>query len=318
MQYAYASRSRGSLPVGLRIAAGAALLAAIVLVAPSSARADAKSYLPPAVGGFRLTKPAVGFTPANLENHIDGGAEAVKKYDFRLCAYGEYAPGGRGGQLLTVDIYQMGSPLDAFGYYSSQRPERGTYLKIGAEGYREPTDLNFWKGACYVKLTITASNAPPAFQQAMTQIANAIAAKLPGPSGTPALLGLLPPGFAPHTDKYVRSSVFAQNFLNNAAVARYPGSGPQAELFIAALPNPAAAKMAFSRYQAFIAQPSGLAVGTKPTPLKGIGDTAVAVHSRFSGFHVAAVKGKYVIAVRKAKDAASALAIVKAAVARAK
>jgi len=306
---------RSCVPVA---SAATCLLLAGSLCAPIRARADAKSALPPAVGSFKTTKAGVvTYTPATLENHIDGEAEAVKRYNFQQCAYAEYAPGGVGNQLITVDIYQMGSPTDAYGYYTSQRNASAKVLHIGAEGYQEPTALNFWKGPYYVKIAITASNPAP-FQSGMTNIANAVAAKLTGPTTIPAIANLLPPGYTPRTEQYRRSDIAAQSYIRNGMVARYPSAGPQAELFVAVYPSPAAAKDAFGKYQAYLSKPANLAVGAQPTPVKGLGESAVAAKTKFTGEVVAVLKGKYLIAVRKAKDVASAQTLVKAAITRAK
>ena len=212
----------------------------------------------------------------------------------------------------------MGSPLDAFGYYAGQRNAHAKYLKIGAEAYQEKTALNFWKGAYYVRIAITASTPTPAYQQALPQIAQAVAAKLSGPTAPPAMLGLLPPGFAPKTDKYQRSDLAGQVFLKNGVVAKYPSAGSMAELFIMQAASPAACKDAFMKYKTYLSEPKTLAVGAKVSPVPGLGEQAIEVKTKFSGEVLAAMKGKYLIAIRKAKDKTAAAVIVKAAVARAK
>jgi hypothetical protein len=186
----------------------------------------------------------------------------------------------------------------------------------GAHGYQEPTALNFWKGPYYVKVTITAAN-PAAFQPAMPKIAAAVSAKLTGSTTVPSIVQLLPPGYAPRTEQYRRSDIAAQSYIRNGVLARYPSAGPQAELFIAIFPTPAAAKDAFGKYQKYLTDPKMMAVGAKPAALKGIGDGAIGVKSKFTGEVVAATKGKYLIGVRKAKDQAAAQALAKTAVAHA-
>ena len=69
----------------------------------------------------------------------------------------------KGTQLITVDIYEMGSPLDAYGYYSYQLSPSARsvrYVNVGAQGYQTRDGLNFWKGPYYVNVIITAANAP--------------------------------------------------------------------------------------------------------------------------------------------------------------
>jgi hypothetical protein len=307
----------------IRLCASALTLAAlgsVLMVAPRSANADAKAALPAAVPPFKMTKPVQVFTPATLENHIDGQAESVKHYQFKQCDYAEYAPNGQGNQLITVDIYEMGSPLDAYGYYSYQlSPSAKTvkYVKVGAEGYQTRDGLNFWKGDYYVNVTITASNPPAVFAASLPKFGQAIAAKLPGAGQAPAMLKLLPPGYTPHSEKYQRTDVAGQAFLKNAVSAAYPAAGPQAELFVAAWPSPLEAKQAYAQYQAYLYKPTTAAAGAKAAPLVGVGDGAIGVKTKFSGVVVAAVKGKYVIGIRKARDMTAAQNLVKAAAAHA-
>ena len=265
-----------------------------------------------------MTKPSVVFNPATLENHIDGEAQAVKYYAFQQCAYGEYAPGGKGNQLITVDVYQFAQPLDAYGYYTTQRNPAAKTVRVGGDGYQETSDLNFWKGPYCVKITITAATPTPAFQQEMSKLASAIAAKLGGSSAVPPIVGLLPPGRAPRSEHYMRSDIAAQSYLKNGILAKYPSAGPQAELFICQYGSPAQAKQVYQQYAAYLTKPTSVAVGAKPAAIKGLGDSAIAVRTRLSGNAVVALKGKDVIAMRRAKDAAAAQAVVKQAVAKAK
>lgn len=285
-----------------------------------SAHADVKAALPPGVGAFKQTTQKT-FSPGTLEDHIDGQAESVKRYDFKQCDYAEYAPGGKGTQLITVDIYEMGSPLDSYGYYSYQlapSASRVKFVKVaGLEAYQTPDSINFWKGPNYVVVTITAANSPANFQAALPGFAQAIAAKLPGAQTPPPVLGLLPPGRIPHSERFQRSDIFAQTFLKNGVVAAYPPAGPKAELFIAQYPSTDAARQAYGQYQAYLSRPLMLAAGAKPTAPAGMGDSAVSVKTKF-GQVVTAVRGKTVAGVRNAVNEPGAESLVKAALARAK
>lgn len=301
---------------GLVIGTLAVVCAGLLTV--QKADADAKSALPPTVDNYKFSKAGIQmFTPATLENHLDGEAEALKRYDFKSCAYAEYAPGGQGNQFITADVFEFGAPIDAYGYYTSQRNARAKIVKIGAEGYQEESDLNFWKGPYYVRLAITATN-KTSFQPELSKLAAAIAAKLSGPTTTPDIVKLLPPGYTPRTEQYRLNDIAAQSYIRNGMVAKYPSAGQQAELFVAIFPSPAAAKEAYDKYSAYLSKPTNIAVGGKVTPLNGVGEKAVSVKSRFTGEVVAALKGKYLIAVRYAADEAKGQALVKAAVARAK
>lgn len=284
-----------------------------------SALADGRGALPAAVAGFKMTKPVQVFNSSTLENHIDGQAESVKRYQFQQCDYAEYAPGGRGNQLITVDLYEMGSPLDAFGYYSFQLSPSARsvkYVPVGAQGYQTRDSLSFWKGSSYVVVTITAANAPASFQSALPKIGQAIAGKLTGSSQKPAMLNLLPPGYTPHSEKYQRSDIAGQRFLVNGVTAAYPSAGTQSELFIASYPSPGGAKQAYQQYASYLNKPLTVAMGAKPAAIKGVGESAMSVRTRFGGQVVTAVKGRYVIGIRKARDAGAAQKLVSSAASR--
>lgn len=302
-------------PGGAICAAGAcALLLAIPTIA---ARADAAAMLAPSAGTFRLVHAPAVYTSANLETHLDGEAEAISRYDFRQDAYGEYAPGGHGSQLVTADVFQMAAPQDAYGLYSSQRNPHAAFQHIGAEGYEEPTALNFWKGPYYVRVAILAANPTAVYRTGMRAIAHAIAAKLPGPTNPPALLNILPPGMAPHSEEYLKANIAAQDYLRNGVTARYPAAGPQAELFVAVFPTAAAARQAYNQFAAYLQRPIDVAPGAKPQRLKGVGEAGIAVRTKFHGQVVAAVRGRSVAGVTRARDAAAAERLVREAVGRA-
>src|SRR5579875_220095 len=283
------------------------------------ARADVRSAIPQAIAGFRLTRPVQVFTPNTLEDHIDGQAQSVKRYLFRQCYYAIYAPGGKGSQVITVDIYQMGSPLDAFGYYSYQLSPSAKmvrFVPIGAQGYLLGGGLSFWKGPYYVNVNIAASNAPASFRTAQIAIARAVAAKLSGTTQMPEMLRMLPAGYVPFSQKYQRRDIAGQRFLQNGVSANYTVAGRYAELFICAYPSPAAAQQAYNQYMSALDKPLMIATGAKVTLLKGLGQGACSVTTRFSGYVVVTHQGRYVVGIDKAVNPTIALKLVREAVAK--
>lgn len=266
-----------------------------------------------------MAKPVQVYTPNTLEDHIDGQAQSVKRYAFQSCYYAIYAPGGNGTQVITVDVYQMATPLDAFGYYSYQLSPSAKmvhFVPIGAQGYLLGGGLSFWKGPYYVNVNIAASNAPPSFHNVQLALARALAAKLPGTTQPPATLRWLPAGYVPNSQKYQRRDIAGQNFLVNGVSATYPGAGSYAELFLCEYPSPSAAQQAYNRYMSTLDKPLLLAMGAKITPVKGLGQGAFLVKTRFSGFVVAAHKGRYVVGITKAANPTVALKLVREAVAK--
>ncbi len=293
----------------------------IALVIAHGARADTKGSLPAGVDNLKLTKPITMYSPSTLESLLDGEAEAIRRYDFKECAHGEYGPNGSGNQLMTADIFLVGSPAAAYGLYSGQRSPRATFLKIGAEGYKEDTALNFWKGPYYVRIAITATN-KAAFQASMPKLAAAIANKLTGTTAVPAIVSTLPAGYTPKSEQYRLADIAAQSYIRNGMVAKYPTAGQQAEMFVAQFPNAAAATDSYGKYSTYLTKPSNVAMGAKIAQLPGYGQKAMTVKTKFTGVVIAAVQGKTLVGIRyiadNPKQQSVALALVKAAIAKAK
>ncbi|HZT41319.1 MAG TPA: DUF6599 family protein [Chthonomonadaceae bacterium] len=280
------------------------------------ARADARSVLPPAsaVKGWKMIGAQRTYNASNLYDLIDGEAQAVLNYSFVSAAHAEYAPAGASKPALTIDVYDMKDPIDAFGLFGSDRLG-GTPVAVGTEGVQMSGGLDFWKGQYVVRTALVQSSL--ADRAAQLAFARAAAARIHGPGGRPVMVAMLPPGYTARTETYERVNVAGQSYIQNAVSARYPSAGPQAELSIAAFGSPAAARQAYTRYQSYITSSSNMALGAHPVALRGVGDSAVAVKSRISGQIVAALKGRYLIVVRRARDPAAAQNLVRAALNRA-
>jgi hypothetical protein len=285
-------------------------LGSFAAFSPRAQAAGPQSVLPPAsaVKGWKQIGSTRLYNSSNLYNLIDGEAEAVLGYAFASEAHAEYAPANSSRPVLTIDVFDMTDPLNAFGLFGSDRIS-GKPIPIGAEGVSiAPSGLNFWKGRYVVRTAIVQVN--PANQKAQLAFAKAAVARIPGQSGPPALIQALPAGRQPHSERYVRANVAGHSFLKNAITARYPKLGQGAELFIAKYPTPAAAKGALEAYRKFERSGTGLA------PVAGLGQSAFKVTDRFAKNVVVAQKGPYVVGAHHVRDAAAALNLVKGALAK--
>lgn len=286
--------------------------AAILIACATAAHADPRTVLPAAsaVKGWKQIGATRVYSTNNLFDLVDGEAEAIKAYSFASCAHAEYAPAASSKPALTMDVYDMTDPLDAFGLFGSDR-RSGKPIAIGAEGISiPPSGLNFWKGRYVVRTAIVQIN--PATQAAQLAFAKAAAAKITGGGGRPATVSALPPGYQPRSENYVRSNVAGQRFISNAVVASYPQYGQGCQLFIAQYPNLAAAANALNQYRAYERSGTGL------KPIAGLGQAAFSVVDRYAKNVVVAQKGKYLIGVHHARDAAAAQNLVRQALAKVK
>lgn len=120
-------------------------------------------------------------------NYIDGGAEVYLAFDFRGVFVRTYrAPSG---DEIVLDIFDMGSPEEAYGVFSCDRqdPEVG----IGQEATFVPGLLRFWQGRYFV--SISSAGEEEKAEKAILELGMDVASLLGPPGELPPLLRILPP-----------------------------------------------------------------------------------------------------------------------------
>lgn len=212
----------------------ALLVAVLVLVAPAAAaqvpaagRARLARLLPePRTAG--ATAEAARFYAADLYRYIDGAAEAYQAYGMVAMVHREYKAGDAD---VTVDIYDMGEPLNAFGIYSTERSPENRFIEMGAEGYVDQNVLNFLQGSFYVKLS--AFSEVRAVEPLMRSFAGQISKRIGGGATLPAMLAILPPANrVAHSEKYVKKAPMGYEFLAPAFTAEYRFAGQRSNLLV--------------------------------------------------------------------------------------
>ena len=121
---------------------------AILSLAASKGEGQTISF--PEMGGWDQPEKPQLYSPETLYEYIDGAADLYLSYEFQELSVADY----RGAQkaAVTVEVYRHSTPTQAFGIYSQERLASAKLLDIGAEGYQEPTVLNFVTGSYYVKI----------------------------------------------------------------------------------------------------------------------------------------------------------------------
>jgi hypothetical protein len=196
--------------------------------------------------GWRSSEPTRFFLPDTLFEYIDGAAESFLGYDFRELAVAQYAREGSACSL-TVEIYDMGGPRNAFGIYGAERYPDSHFISIGTQGYYEEGSLNFFAGRYYVKLMGYDCGADAESQ--LTAIASGIAAGIAGPAGFPPVLSDFPKaGLVANSEKFVRHNYQGLSFLDDGYQASYAVDGREFECFIVECPDGARAEAVTARY----------------------------------------------------------------------
>lgn len=109
---------------------------------------DTVNLLPDAPSQWRQSGETRIFGGLALSDYINGGSEAYYAYGFREVAAQDFEDDS--GARLTVEIYEMDRPENAFGIYSTD--SAGERWQIGADASYGSGLLRFWKGRFFVRI----------------------------------------------------------------------------------------------------------------------------------------------------------------------
>jgi hypothetical protein len=169
-----------------RMTVGFALL--MVMVAAIPVAAQPPEIHVPTPEGWTLVDQEYRYDRDNLWEYINGAAELFLTYNFRELIVADFE---QGDGAISVSVYDMGRPLDAFGVFESEKPAKAEVLKdIGSAAVLQaPYQGLMLKDRFYVKIEAGGGDvSAEALKSALTDVA----AGLPGDNGLPAQLAALP------------------------------------------------------------------------------------------------------------------------------
>jgi len=265
-------------------------------VAGSQAGTSSISSLLPRIAGWTRTEEPELYRPETLYEYIDGAAEAYIGYDFKELVVGQFRTDGSKAQV-TVEIYDMGTPLNAFGIYSVERFPESRFLEIGVQGYIEEGSLNFLAGRYYLKLLCYEGGDKT--EPILKSFAADITGKIKEVGSLPALLRIFPEeGRIVNSEKFVLRNFLGYKFLSNGFSAGYNQGGQEFEAFLIEAKSDADAGSMFAQVIDNFAK-SGRAVEKK----------SYGIHLKDSYLKnvFAAHSGRYICGIIKIKDGSEAL-----------
>lgn len=181
--------------------------------------------------GWSIENAVKTFNPDNLYRHINGEAELFLLYGFKSLETAVHTSKDNPDKSLAVDIYKMGSPLDAFGIYSRYRSPGVPEGKIGSGSFINDSQIMFHKGDYFIQ--ISSSGAVNPKQEEFTACAEAIEKNIPGGSFRPKELKTLNiPNVIPNTETYVSHSVLGYTFFKKGLVANANLDGDYIKIFV--------------------------------------------------------------------------------------
>lgn len=186
--------------------------------AEEQSRVSLESLLPD-MEGLRITETPQTYYPETLFEYINGAAEIYLAYDFKQLLVAQYKKSDS-PDSVTVEIYDMGNPKNAFGIYSAERYPDSQFLPLGTQGYIEEGALNFLVGDYYVKLLCF--DCGDRADKMLITVSKEIANKVGDRGGFPALLDTFPQeGMLSHTEKFILRNVMGYRFLHDGYFASY-------------------------------------------------------------------------------------------------
>ena len=135
-----------------------ALTCALLLAPTVTAFAAGPQGILPSGGtvkGWKQIGAVKTFNSRTIFDLVDGEGDAILAYSFKGCAHGEYGPAKSAQPALTIDVYDMGDALNAYGLFSSSDRNSGKATGLGSEGVKiGQSGLNFWKGRYLVRTAL--------------------------------------------------------------------------------------------------------------------------------------------------------------------
>jgi hypothetical protein len=190
-----------------------------------------KALLPSEASGWKAEPADRVFDRETIFEYIDGAGEVYRAFNMRLLVSRRFHKEGKPD--LIIDFFDMGSPADAFGVFTHDLEGEGAGLGQGSN-YKGGL-LTFWRDRYLVSIFAEGETAET--KAALFALGKPVAAAIGRDGAKPALLAVVPPGFAPESEiRYLHSPVIL-NYHFFAGAENLLGLGPETEAVLAKSPD---------------------------------------------------------------------------------
>jgi hypothetical protein len=245
------------------------------------------------------------YNEKDLYKYINGEAELYYPYGFKALATTVYVRNDNPEVGIVVDIYEMGSPIDAFGIYSRYRDPDEEQVNIGTEGFMNDSQLLFAKDSYFVRLS--PSGTVTLEKTIFLTCAQSVAKRIPGGSSPLKALDILKiPEITPKTETYIAQGVLGYAFFKKGLAADAKLDGNAIRAFVILEDSSESAIRAFEDYKAYL-EKSGAEFSVKTD---GAVSSMVARDPLYKGL-VLVRSGSFLLGAAKLIDPASAIPMIK-------
>jgi len=184
--------------------------------------------------GWKVADGPTDYDSETLYEYLNGGAPLYLNFGFLRMVHVRYQFGDSSLSSVTLDVYDMGSDLGAFGLYRSGRPPEAEVRDWGAEGYRSGTVAAAWKGS--VSIHAEADEDRPELIEAMEGLVAKVAKSVGGGTSLPQIINLLPSdGLVQLSERIVAEDMMSHAFLPGGVLATYRVAGDEGTVFFSHL-----------------------------------------------------------------------------------
>lgn len=148
--------------------------------------ADLDNLIPDSYKEWSSSDKTEHYDRRTIFDYIDGAGEVYLLYDFKKVIVRRFA--NPDSIKLTVELFNMGKPDDAFGIFSHSREDSDIGIGEGSE-YRDGY-LCFWKNRYFV--CVYSADTGEEINNAIIELGKAIDSSITGKSSRPELVGCLP------------------------------------------------------------------------------------------------------------------------------
>jgi hypothetical protein len=189
------------------------VLLVISSISVSLSATENNGFAFPEIRGWKLKVSDEVYTPDNLWDIINGGAELYLNYGFSDLHIAEYKK--KGGITVYVQAFHHNSLNNAYGIYSMEKSPEFEFINIGGEAYVYGDILNVFAGEYYIKLYTTDQGKN--IGEDLKLIASQAVAALGQENTKPFVFGKFPiEGKLMNSEVYTIKDFLYQDFLTNA------------------------------------------------------------------------------------------------------
>ncbi len=200
----------------------------VTIMATFCFMAKAASFDPPQIPGWLQDGDVEVYEKDNLFNHINGASEFYFSYNFQKLWVTRYK---QDEAEMTLEVYDHGDNVHAYGIYSMERPPEADVKNIGAQGYFEESILNFVAGRYYVKMN--AYREPNAALGVLMSTARMVSDMLAEDPSLPDIIKAMPTDdLVPNSRQFVSNTFMGLEFLGSAYRAKYNNDDGELTFFV--------------------------------------------------------------------------------------